>query len=146
MLHDVFVLAVQAILMAPVPLFFLQPPALKMSAYMQKVGAKLFQQHLEKYTPPDPLYEYYTDAKGKQRRKKVNTAFSPQLRAHYQWADSFYSAMFLRGFLLAMQKFSRLFKVEHITSTKVSAFVVFVSAGRPSLELSLARAMSHVRR
>ncbi|KAI9568187.1 hypothetical protein HD554DRAFT_2100674 [Boletus coccyginus] len=44
-----------------------------MSAYMQKVGVKLFQQHLEGYAPPDPLYEYYSDAKGKQRRKKRDT-------------------------------------------------------------------------
>ncbi|KAG9314807.1 hypothetical protein JVU11DRAFT_3897 [Chiua virens] len=65
-----------------------------MSAYMQKVGLKLFKQHLENYTPPDPLYEYYNDAKGKQRRKKrdVPPGISPrdakilksiQRRAHH---------------------------------------------------------------
>lgn len=54
-----------------------------MSSYMQKVGLKLFKGHLEQYAPPDPLYEYYNDAKGKQRRKKVITAFSPQLRTRF---------------------------------------------------------------
>ncbi|KIK80489.1 hypothetical protein PAXRUDRAFT_158549 [Paxillus rubicundulus Ve08.2h10] len=65
-----------------------------MSSYMQKVGVKLFQQHLDQYSPPDPLYEYYTDARGKQRRKKRNTPLglsardakilkSVQRRAHY---------------------------------------------------------------
>ncbi|KAF8557093.1 hypothetical protein OG21DRAFT_1505713, partial [Imleria badia] len=51
-----------------------------MSAYMQNIGVKLFRQHLENYTPPDPLYEYYTDAKGKQRRKKrdVPAGLSPR--------------------------------------------------------------------
>jgi len=61
---------------------------------MQKVGVKLFQQHLEQYSPPDPLYEYYTDAHGKQRRKKrdvppglssrdAKILKSVQRRAHY---------------------------------------------------------------
>ena len=115
-----------------------------MSAYMQQVGAKLFRQHLEQYTPPDPLYEYYTDAKGKQRRKKVNTAFSLRLRAHFQCAHSFFSVKYLLGFPLAMPKFSSLSCGEHITSTKALASAVFVSAGLSSLELSLARAMSRV--
>lgn len=48
-----------------------------MSNYMRDVGIKLFRQNLEQYAPQDPLYEYYTDAKGKQRRKKASTAFSP---------------------------------------------------------------------
>ncbi|KAH0832880.1 hypothetical protein J3R83DRAFT_11832 [Lanmaoa asiatica] len=46
------------------------PPAHTMSTYMQEVGVKLFRKHLEQYAPPDPLYEYYSDAKGKQHRKK----------------------------------------------------------------------------
>ncbi|KAF9223934.1 hypothetical protein BS17DRAFT_795963 [Gyrodon lividus] len=65
-----------------------------MSSYMQKVGVKLFQQHLEQYSPPDPLYEHYTDARGKQRRKKRDVPAglssrdakilkSVQRRAHY---------------------------------------------------------------
>ncbi|KAF8434117.1 hypothetical protein L210DRAFT_3554086 [Boletus edulis BED1] len=51
-----------------------------MSSYMQKVGIDLFKQHLDNYAPPDPLYEYYTDAKGKQRRKKrdVPPGISPR--------------------------------------------------------------------
>ncbi|KAF9236269.1 hypothetical protein BU15DRAFT_89212 [Melanogaster broomeanus] len=65
-----------------------------MSSYMQTAGVKLFQQHLEQYSPPDPLYEYYTDARGRQRRKKrdvppglssrdAKILKSVQRRAHY---------------------------------------------------------------
>ena len=31
------------------------------------------------YAPPDPLHQYYTDSKGKQRRKKASTIFPPRL-------------------------------------------------------------------
>ncbi|KIJ60363.1 hypothetical protein HYDPIDRAFT_161048 [Hydnomerulius pinastri MD-312] len=65
-----------------------------MSTYIQKVGAKLFEKHLEQYTPPDPLYEFYTDNRGRQRRKKrdvppglssrdAKILKSVQRRAHY---------------------------------------------------------------
>jgi len=36
----------------------------------KKVGLKLFEKHLEQYTPADPLYEEYTDEKGKKKRRK----------------------------------------------------------------------------
>jgi len=36
----------------------------------RKVGLKLFEKHLEQYTPADPLYENYTDEKGRQKRRK----------------------------------------------------------------------------
>ncbi|KAK0434280.1 hypothetical protein EV421DRAFT_1840358 [Armillaria borealis] len=36
----------------------------------EKTGKKLFAKHLEQYSPVDPLYEVYTDDRGKQRRKK----------------------------------------------------------------------------
>ncbi|KAK0218293.1 hypothetical protein EDD85DRAFT_961568 [Armillaria nabsnona] len=36
----------------------------------EKTGKKLFAKHLEQYSPADPLYEVYTDDRGKQRRKK----------------------------------------------------------------------------
>ncbi|KAF8637751.1 hypothetical protein AX17_002593, partial [Amanita inopinata Kibby_2008] len=41
-----------------------------MSYFLNKAGKQLFQQHLEKYTPPDPLYRYTVDSKGKKRRSK----------------------------------------------------------------------------
>jgi hypothetical protein len=41
------------------------------SALAQKAGLKLFQQHVQQYAPVDPLYETYTDANGKQHRRKV---------------------------------------------------------------------------
>lgn len=42
-----------------------------MTSYLQKAGTKLFEKHLEQYQPQDPLYEFYTDSRGKQRRRKV---------------------------------------------------------------------------
>lgn len=35
-----------------------------------KVGRKLFEKNVKQYTPVDPLYETYTDAKGRQKRRK----------------------------------------------------------------------------
>src|SRR5690242_4516059 len=42
-----------------------------MSKLVGKAGKKLFERHLQQYAPEDPVYEYYTDAKGKQKRRKV---------------------------------------------------------------------------
>ncbi|KAF9532665.1 hypothetical protein CPB83DRAFT_807107 [Crepidotus variabilis] len=33
-------------------------------------GKRLFAQHLDQYTPQDPLYEFYTDERGVERRRK----------------------------------------------------------------------------
>ncbi|KAF5342068.1 hypothetical protein D9611_001577 [Ephemerocybe angulata] len=41
-----------------------------MSALLGKAGKKLFEQHLESYAPADPLYENYTDDRGRQKRRK----------------------------------------------------------------------------
>ncbi|KIM39371.1 hypothetical protein M413DRAFT_447300 [Hebeloma cylindrosporum] len=41
-----------------------------MSALLGKAGKKLFEKHLERYAPADPLYEFYTNDKGKQKRRK----------------------------------------------------------------------------
>ena len=46
-----------------------------MSSFIEKTGKKLFAKHLEKYTPEDPLYEFYTNKHGKQKRRKVNCSF-----------------------------------------------------------------------
>ncbi|EPQ53991.1 hypothetical protein GLOTRDRAFT_77874 [Gloeophyllum trabeum ATCC 11539] len=64
------------------------------SAFAQSYGRKLFSKHLEQYQPADPLYEYYTTAKGKQKRRKraappglsardAKILKSVQRRAHY---------------------------------------------------------------
>jgi hypothetical protein len=37
---------------------------------IRKTGQKLFEKHLEQYAPTDPLYETYTNAKGKQKRRR----------------------------------------------------------------------------
>jgi len=65
-----------------------------MTSYLQKAGTKLFAEHLEQYQPQDPLYEVYTDNRGKQRRRKreippglsardAKILKSVQRRAHY---------------------------------------------------------------
>ncbi|OAX42722.1 hypothetical protein K503DRAFT_733140 [Rhizopogon vinicolor AM-OR11-026] len=65
-----------------------------MTSYLQKAGTKLFEQHLEQYQPQDPLYESYTDNRGRQRRRKraippglsardAKILKSVQRRAHY---------------------------------------------------------------
>lgn len=41
-----------------------------MSAIAKKAGLKVFERHLENYTPSDPLYEEYTDEHGKKKRRK----------------------------------------------------------------------------
>jgi len=41
-----------------------------MSYFLNKTGKELFRRHVQQYTPPDPLYEYSTDQKGKKRRSK----------------------------------------------------------------------------
>lgn len=38
---------------------------------LQKSGLKVFEQHMRQYEPADPVYETYTDKKGKQRRRRV---------------------------------------------------------------------------
>lgn len=64
------------------------------SALAKKAGLKLFEQNIQQYTPIDPLYETYTDAKGRQRRRKreippglskrdVKILKSIKRRAHY---------------------------------------------------------------
>ncbi|KAG6840600.1 hypothetical protein C0991_005640 [Blastosporella zonata] len=37
---------------------------------LTKAGKKLFAKHIEQYAPEDAMYEFYTDEKGKQKRKK----------------------------------------------------------------------------
>jgi len=65
-----------------------------MSSFIEATGKKLFAKHLEKYTPEDPLYEFYTNKKGKQKRRKrelppglsardVAILRSVKKRAHY---------------------------------------------------------------
>lgn len=40
----------------------------------QKVGLSLFEKHLQQYTPEDPVYETYTDKKGRTRTRRVRRA------------------------------------------------------------------------
>jgi len=64
------------------------------SALAKKAGLKLFEKHLEQYTPADPYYEEYTDKKGKVKKRKrevppglstrdARVLMSVKKRAHY---------------------------------------------------------------
>ncbi len=46
-----------------------------MTSLLNTAGKKLFEKHLEQYAPSDPMYEFYTDNRGKQRRRKVRLVF-----------------------------------------------------------------------
>ncbi len=45
-----------------------------MNSLVTSAGKKLFERNLKDYAPQDPLYETYTDKKGRQRRRKVGGA------------------------------------------------------------------------
>jgi hypothetical protein len=49
----------------------LPPTIMAYSDLARKAGLKLFEKHLKQYEPVDPLYETYTDNKGRQKRRKV---------------------------------------------------------------------------
>lgn len=64
------------------------------SAFAKKAGLKVFEQHLQKYQPADPIYETYVDAKGRTKRRRrdlppglskrdAKILKSVQRRAHY---------------------------------------------------------------
>jgi len=36
----------------------------------ERAGKKLFEKHVQQYTPTDPLYEFYTDAQGRKKQRK----------------------------------------------------------------------------
>ena len=40
------------------------------SLLIGKAGKKLFEKHLEQYAPADPVYEYFTDEGGKEKRRR----------------------------------------------------------------------------
>ncbi|GLB44864.1 putative protein with domain of unknown function (DUF4112) [Lyophyllum shimeji] len=65
-----------------------------MPQLLQKAGKQLFKKHLQRFAPQDPLYECYTDSRGRQRRKQrepppglperdAKVLRSVQRRAHY---------------------------------------------------------------
>ena len=47
-----------------------------MATFIAKTaGSKFLAKHLERYEPADPLYETYTDDRGRQRRRKVHPSY-----------------------------------------------------------------------
>ena len=45
------------------------------SVLARKAGLKLFEKHLQKYEPKDPVYENFVDEKGRQKRRRVRFFF-----------------------------------------------------------------------
>jgi hypothetical protein len=45
-----------------------------MTALLGKAGKQLFERHLEQYAPVDPVYEYWTDERGKKQKRKVSVS------------------------------------------------------------------------
>lgn len=43
-----------------------------MDTFLLGRGKKLFAQQIQNFEPQDPLYETYTDSKGRQKRRKVS--------------------------------------------------------------------------
>lgn len=65
-----------------------------MNSFLQTQTTKLFRKHLEQYVPQDPMYETYTDSRGRQKRRRrqippglskrdAKILKSVQRRAHY---------------------------------------------------------------
>lgn len=57
-----------------------------MDTFLLGRGKKLFAQQIQAYEPQDPLYETYTDSKGRQKRRKVSwslTAWSTRSNTIY---------------------------------------------------------------
>jgi hypothetical protein len=75
-----------------------------MTSYLQKAGTRLFEKNLEQYQPEDPLYEFYTDDRGKQRRRKVRP--NPYCTRSRLVTDYFSSARYLPAFQRVTQRFS----------------------------------------
>jgi hypothetical protein len=73
------------------------------STLLNKAGKKLFEQHMEKYAPTDPLYEFYTDEKGKKKRRKVRR--STDLNCSCLVLTKCRSAKCLQAFLPVMPRF-----------------------------------------
>ena len=54
-----------------------------MSQFAFQAGRKVFERNLRQYQPSDPLYETYTDKKGRERRRKVRAPLPARARCEY---------------------------------------------------------------
>ena len=43
-----------------------------MSTLLNSAGRRLFARHVAQYAPQDPMYESYTDARGRSKRRRVS--------------------------------------------------------------------------
>ena len=97
-----------------------------MTEFIGKAGKKLFARHIERYAPEDPLYEFYTDERGKQKRRKVK-----ELLLSYQ--DQFTHIASSASSHLASPLGIRLSSVQsrfvHTISTKGFLFAAYVLDG-----------------
>ena len=98
-------------------------------------GLKLFEKHLKQYEPVDPLYETYTDNKGRQKRRKVRripaTIGSFHLPYHQiDWKFIVASVKSLLVYQNGTRASSNPSRGALITSTPVSISAVSDSDGR----------------
>jgi hypothetical protein len=110
----------------------------------KKAGLKLFEKHLQRYEPADPLYEIYTDDSGRQKRRKVRPYYrrTGWFHLHHQIDRKSYlvsSAKFLLVYQSGTPAFSNPSRSALITSTWASTSVASGSDGPSS---SVCRAIS----
>ena len=99
-----------------------------MTFILAKAGKKLFERHLEQYAPQDPLYEFYSNEKGKQKRRKVRA-----IRIEPPFYELIYdSALFLLDFVSVMPRSSGRSSGGHTISIRGFTFAGFGSDGRSS--------------
>lgn len=59
-----------------------------MNAIANKAAKRLVTQHARQYEPEDPFYEFWTDSKGKQRRRKVSDVLIESKRVETDFVTS----------------------------------------------------------
>jgi len=76
------------------------------SKLLNKAGMALFERHLEQYAPADPMYETYTDSKGKQKRRRVCLNYVLAFDFSYANHLGVFREKYLPDYLNEMQKSS----------------------------------------
>lgn len=106
------------------------------SSLAKWAGGKVFEKHLKRYEPADPVYETYVDDNGREKRRKVRPYYH-RIRRHHQIERNIYlvtSVKFLLVYQSGMHVFSSPSKSALVASTPASTFAVSGSGG-PSLSV-----------
>ena len=79
-----------------------------MASYFAKTaGLKLFEEHLQRYKPADPLYETYRDDRGREKRRKVR--YTGRFHTHI-----------IKSYLVASVRFPRVYRSETLAFSSPS--------------------------